>query len=62
MAKRQVSFVSLLTGLLCITLGVVGLVNSWVPMSWSTLGIIFASACTLGGLVGVVVSLSPKRR
>ncbi len=62
MARRQASFVSLAFGLLCVTLGVVGLVNSWVPVSWTTLGIIFASACTLAGLVGVAVSLSPKRR
>lgn len=55
--RHPASTVSLIAGLLFVTLAVVGLVNSWVEMSLPTIGIIFASAFTLAGLIGVIGAL-----
>lgn len=60
-SRHPASTVSLITGLLFATLAVTGLVNSWVAMSLSTIGIIFASAFTLAGLIGVGAALRRPR-
>lgn len=61
MSRHPAGTASLICGLLFATLAVTGLINSWVAMSLSTLGIIFASAFTLAGLIGVVAALRRPR-
>ena len=62
MSRRPISTTSLITGLLLVTLAVTGLVNSWVAMSLSTIGIIFASALVLAGVVGMIAALRRPRQ
>ncbi|HIW62605.1 MAG TPA: hypothetical protein H9881_09125 [Candidatus Stackebrandtia excrementipullorum] len=44
-------------GMLFATLGVVAIVNAYTPLSLTTVGIVFASAFMLAGLVGLVAAL-----
>ncbi|MGH8794695.1 MAG: hypothetical protein ACRDXX_18870 [Stackebrandtia sp.] len=57
MSRHPTSTVSLIIGLLFATLAVTGLVHSFVTLSLSTVGLIFAAAFTLAGLIGLTAAL-----
>jgi hypothetical protein len=59
--RHPASTVSLISGLLFLTMAVTGLVNTYVPMSITTVALIFASAFTLAGLIAVVAALRRPR-
>lgn len=63
MSSRQpVGAVYPVLGLLFATLGVLAIVNAFVPLSLATVGIVLASAFTVAGLIGMVVALCRPTR
>lgn len=56
-SRHPASTAALIMGLLFGTLGVTGVVNAYLPLSLSTVGIIFASAFTIAGLIGFIGAL-----
>lgn len=55
--RHPASTIYLVLGLLFATLGVVAIVNAFVSLSLATVGIVFASAFTLAGLMGLIGAL-----
>lgn len=52
--RHPASTIYLVLGLLFATLGVVGIVNAFVPVPLTAVGIVFASAFTVAGLIALV--------
>jgi len=52
--RHPASTIYLVLGLLFATLGVIGIVNAFVPVPPTVVGIVFASAFTVAGLIALV--------